>query len=259
MRAHKETGSGQPAQPRLTSSGENQLSTEAVHVWHVNIKSLAGRVQQWTNLLSHAERSRSEAFVHQSDRERFIIAHGVLRILIGRYLDVAPAELKFSEVARKKPCLENVNADSGLQFNLSHSHGYVLLAFTYHRQIGIDIEYMRPLPALEQIAAKTFSLQESKEIKKLKPEERIAAFYRCWTRKEAFVKALGEGLYYPLDRFSVSIFPEASNCLLQIDERPTETSHWTILNLKTDPGYAAALAVNGHNWEPVFLDYSVED
>lgn len=251
--------SGQPAQPRLTSSGESQLSKKDVHVWHVNVKSLAGRVHQWSNLLSQTERSRSEAFAHQSDQERFVIAHGVLRILIGRYLNVAPANLKFAEVARKKPCLEAIYADSGLQFNLSHSHGYVLLAFTYNRQVGIDIEYMRSLPDLEKIANKTFSLQENKEIKKLKPEERIAAFYRCWTRKEAFVKALGEGLYYPLDRFSVSIFPEESNCLLQIDERPAETSHWTILNLETDPEYAAALAVNGHNWEPVFLDYSAED
>jgi 4'-phosphopantetheinyl transferase len=253
------TGSGQPAQPRLASSGESQLSTEDVHVWYVDIEALAGRVHQWANLLSSMERSRADAFIHSSDRERFIIAHGVLRTLIGRYLGTPPASLQFSEIGRKKPCLAGIYGDSGLQFNLSHSHGYALLAFTYQRQIGIDIEYARPMPDLEQIAARTFSSQENTQLKKLSPEERRAAFYRCWTRKEAFVKALGDGLYYPLDRFSVSISSESLNCLLQIEEHPTETLRWTILGLDAAPGYEAALAVDGHDWRPVFWQYSLAD
>lgn len=253
------SGSGQPAQPRLISSGESQLSIEDVHVWHVNVKPLAGRVHQWVSLLSHAERSRAEAFIQQSDRERFIISHGILRTLLGRYLNIAPADLQFSVIARKKPCLESIYADSGLQFNLSHSHEQVLLAFTYHRQVGVDIEYIRSLPDLEQIAARTFSPQENQELKKLKPEERIAAFYRCWTRKEAFVKALGEGLYYPLDRFSVSISSAAQNCLLEIEGHSTEASRWTILGLDAASGYAAALAVNNRNWRLVFWEYRPED
>jgi 4'-phosphopantetheinyl transferase len=249
-------GSGQPAQTWLPSTGESRLPKEEVHVWQVDVKSLAGRVHQLTDLLSDQERSRASAFVHALDRERFLVSHAILRILIGGYLNMAPAKLKFAEIARRKPCLEGASADSNLQFNLSHSHGYVLLAFTHQRQVGVDIEHMRPLPDLEQVAARTFSAQENLHLAKLTQHEKLAAFYRCWTRKEAFVKALGSGLYYPLESFSVSIAPECSNCLLDVEDNPAEIVRWKILGLEIIPGYAAALAVDGNDWKPVFWQYS---
>ncbi len=248
-------GSGQPAQSWLPSSGENQLSSEDVHVWCVAVEPLIGRVHQLIKLLSQAERQRASAFVHRVDRERFVVAHGALRKLAGCYLGVAPEAVQFSETAYEKPCLEGALAESGLQFNLSHSQGYVLIAFARQRQVGVDLEWVRPLPDLEQIAIRTFSPAEGAAWMDLPSAERLAGFYRCWTRKEAFIKALGSGLSYPLKRFSVSLSSEAANCLLQVDEPPAEALRWVVLGLETVAGYAAALAVEGNDWRPVFWQY----
>ena len=231
------------------SPDEMQLSSEAVHVWCVAVEPLAGQVPELAKLLSNDERSRANAFVNARDRERFIISHGILRLLIGCYLEVAPDKVQFSQGSHKKPCLGGHYASSGLQFNLSHSQSYALFAFSRHRQVGVDIEYIRPLPDMEQIAANTFSPQENLELDKLPPEQRLSAFYDYWTRKEAFVKALGKGLYYPLNRFSVSISPEKQNCYLMLDDNPADASRWAIMGLKVSGNYAAALAVEGHDWQ----------
>jgi 4'-phosphopantetheinyl transferase len=240
---------GRPGQYWLPEPGETQLSGEDVHVWRIAVEPLIGQVPHLTELLSNNERSRANAFVHAKDRERFIISHGILRILIGCYLEVAPDELQFSQGPYKKPCLDSAYTDSNIQFNLSHSQGYALLALTRQRQIGVDIEYMQPLTNMEQIAANTFSPQENWELENLPPQERLAAFYNCWTRKEAFVKALGKGLYYPLNRFSISLSTEKQSCLLNIDDDPAEAARWAIVELKIAEGYAAGLAVEGHNWQ----------
>jgi 4'-phosphopantetheinyl transferase len=239
---------GQPEPCWSPAPGEMQLSGEAVHVWRLTIESLAGQVPQLAKLLSNNERSRANAFVHAKDRERFIISHGILRVLLGGYLEVAPGELQFSQGPYKKPCLDGHYAKNSLQFNLSHSQEYTLLAFTRQRQIGVDIEYMHPMPDMEQIAANTFSPHENRDLKNLSPQEKLAAFYTCWTRKEAFVKALGKGLFYPLNRFSVSIASEKRSCLLNIDNDPAEAARWTIVGLNIAEEYAAALAVEGHDW-----------
>jgi 4'-phosphopantetheinyl transferase len=110
--------------------------------------------------------------------------------------------LQFSQGLYKKPCLGGSYTNNDIQFNLSHSQEYALLGFTRQRQIGVDIEFIRPMPNIEQIAANTFSPQENRELENLLPEERLAAFYNYWTRKEAFIKALGKGLYYPLLMFT---------------------------------------------------------
>jgi 4'-phosphopantetheinyl transferase len=240
---------GRPGQYWLPEPGETQLSSKDVHVWCIAVEPLVRQVPQLTEHLSNNERSRANAFVHARDRKRFLVSHGILRVLLGSYLGVAPGELQFSQGPYKKPCLDGYYATSGLQFNLSHSQEYALLAFTRQRQVGVDIEYIHPLPDMKQITANTFSPLENRELEKLSPEQRLSAFYNFWTRKEAFVKALGKGLFYPLNQFSVSISSEEQNCHLNIDNDPAEAARWAIMGLNIAKEYAAALAVEGHDWQ----------
>lgn len=223
------------------------LSSHDVHVWRANIDQPEARVQQLAQTLSADERSRAERFYFKHDHQRFIVGRGLLRKILGCYLGVAGHQLQFCYGTRGKPKLAAISGVSQLNFNLSHSQGLALYAVTRDREIGIDIEYVRQIDAVEQIVKRFFSVQENAVFCKLPLEQKQAAFFNCWTRKEAVVKAIGDGLALPLNQFDVSFLPGEEAKLLSL-KGDRAVNRWCLQELKPDPNYVAAIAVEGHGW-----------
>ncbi len=198
--------------------------------------------------LSPDEHTRADRFYFQKDRERFTIARGLLRIILGRYLNMEPCCLQFRYNPYGKPALANESGGNGLRFNLSHSDGLALYAITRGREIGVDIERIRPDLAEGQMAERFFSSREVKALRALPPSSQPVGFFNCWTRKEAYIKASGKGLTLPLDQFDVSLVPGEPAALLCVSGDPEESSRWCLQDSSPGPGYVAALAVEGHNW-----------
>lgn len=227
---------------------EIALPEDEVHVWCAFLDQPRSHVQALVHILSIEEQSRAERFHFERDRRRYIASQGHLRMLLGQYLRIAPEHIKFHRGTRGKPALkETGSTEANLKFNLAHSHELALYGITRNREIGIDIEHIRPIPDAAQIVERFFSAQEQRTFFSLPPEQHLEAFFNCWTRKEAFIKAKGEGLYHPLDQFSVSLAPGEPARLLQIENDPQETARWSLQALNPAPGYVATLAVEGHS------------
>jgi 4'-phosphopantetheinyl transferase len=208
-----------------------------VQVWRI---SLATSPAGSRALLSADERERASRFQFARDRERFVTAHAALRRVLAEPAGCAPERLVFGYTAHDKPFLIGPGAD--LSFNLSHSHELALVAVTRGRAIGVDVEHHRAGVELESVARTSFSAAERRALLALPPHEREAAFFRGWTRKEAYLKARGEGLSMPLDRFSVSL--DANEDVRFEPDEPDERGRWEIRSLAIDPGYSAALSVS---------------
>lgn len=217
-----------------------RLAPEAVHVWMASLDALPA--EEMLVRLSADERARAERFCFEADRRRFVAGRGLLRGLLGLYLDVDPRGLRFAYGRRGKPSLATADR---LRFNVAHSGGLALLAFARDRELGVDIERERPLPEANAIAERYFSAREGAELRRLPETERAGGFFRCWTRKEAFIKATGEGLSQPLDAFDVSFASGEPARLLRVEGRPEEGGRWWLQDLAPAPGFAGALAVEG--------------
>ncbi len=221
-----------------------------VHVWRVALELPRARVEQLAQALSEEERARARRFVFEDARRRFTAARGALRAILGRYLGVAPGDLAFACNAHGKPALAGGAGEGGLRFNISHADGLALVAVALGREVGIDIERVREDFATEEIATRFFSPAEFAALQALPAGARCAAFFNCWTRKEAYVKARGAGLSLPLDRFDVSLAPGEPAALLVTADEPAEASRWSLRELAPGAGYAACLAAAGHGWQP---------
>lgn len=193
-------------------------------------------------LLSDAERQRANRFAFNRDRRRFIVARARLRQLIGARLDQHPGSIGLVCGPHGKPALAAGCADSNLRFNVSHSGNIAVYAFAQRREIGIDVELIRVLHDADEIASRFFSRRENEAYRALNRSDRPLGFFNCWTRKEAFVKALGEGLYHPLDRFDVSLAPGEPVRILSIDSSPPKARGWQLESFCPAPGYVAAVA-----------------
>lgn len=171
-------------------------------------------------------------------------------MILAAYLAADAGELSFSYSKKEKPSLEAAHAGSGVTFNISHSGGIALLAFARRREIGVDVEQIRSDFDLEAIARRFFSAHEQQELFALRPEERANGFFRCWTRKEAYIKATGDGLSLPLTQFDVSIdaSKEKENALLATRPDRTEAERWQLREVPAGPGFVAALCVRGRDW-----------
>ena len=194
-------------------------------------------------LLSNVERERARRFAFERDRHRFVIARGRLRQLLGGRLNVAPDSVQLVYGPRGKPALARAFAGSGLRFNVSRSGEVAVYAFAYDREIGVDVEEVRVLPDADAIAAQMFSPRESAAYFALSPRHRPLGFFHCWTRKEAFVKALGDGLYYPLDRFDVSLAPGEPARILRVESTAGDDCPWTLHTFSPGAGLAGAVVV----------------
>lgn len=217
---------------------------DEVHVWRVFLNNAPEWVQSLSKALSEEERQRANRLTLQRERQDFIVTRALLRILVGRYLKQSPDTISFSYGANGKPYLA-VRNGYALRFNLSHSEGIALYAVSLGREVGIDIEIIRDVRVPEVIAELFFSPRERAALKSLPEEIRSKAFFTCWTRKEAYLKARGDGLAVVRDSFSVSLEPGASAALLEVSTEPDEVSRWSLVELNPDSRYVSALAVEG--------------
>lgn len=224
------------------------LPDDEVHVWRASLARTPFELQSLSSLLAPDEISRAQRFHFERDRASFIVARAVLRTILAAYLKLNPAQLQFNYSAHGKPALSDVEGSDGIRFNLSHSHELALYAITRNREIGVDIEQIRADFAGEEIAEGFFSKTEIAMLRALPSNERTESFFNCWTRKEAYIKARGEGLSFPLARFDVSLIPGEPRASLNVPGTPFEAARWSLQALMPEDGYAAAIAVEGHDW-----------
>jgi 4'-phosphopantetheinyl transferase len=206
-------------------------------------------VRRLLKTLAPDERSRAERFYFQVDRDHFIVARGILRAILSRYLETEPEQLRFYYASHGKPELAKEFDRHGVRFNISHSQGLALFAITRDREVGVDLEAIRPGIAGEKIAERFFSPREVRVLRAPPGDLQDEAFFNCWTRKEAYIKAKGEGLSMPLDTFDVSLVPGEPAALLNTKADPQEASRWSLRELFPAPGFAAAVAVEGKDWQ----------
>jgi 4'-phosphopantetheinyl transferase len=222
-----------------------QIVPEEVHVWQASLSDwLAEGVR---HVLSPDEITRADRFHFDRDRNHFIAARGLLRTLLSAYLGINSDELMFSYSDKGKPSLNDAQRNA-INFNLAHSHGRVIYAFAHSREVGVDLEQIKEDLQGEQIAERFFSPREIEMLKGVPAKLKKEAFFNCWTRKEAYIKARGEGLLMSLDAFDVTLRPgEPAGLLLNYTE-PAEVTRWSMRSLPVSTGYVAALVVEGHNF-----------
>jgi 4'-phosphopantetheinyl transferase len=224
------------------------LSQDEVHVWRATLDQAPSQIASFLRTLAADERARAERFYFPTDAERFIVARGVLRAILGGYLNRAPESLSFGYGSRGKPALSDDSSQDAIRFNLSHSSNMALYAVTLAREVGVDIEFIRPQLRAEQLAERFFSPREIETLRTLPADLRTYAFFLAWTRKEAYIKARGEGLALPLNQFDVSLIPGEPAALLSAERDPAEVLRWRLQELTPGPGCVGALAVEGHGW-----------
>jgi 4'-phosphopantetheinyl transferase len=193
--------------------------------------------------LARDERERAARFRFAHDRRRYVVARATLRALLGRELGLPPAAVPLTADAYGKPRLAS-ELGARLSFNLSHTVGRALYALAEGPELGVDAEAIRPLAEMEALARDVFSREELLEWSSLADEERTSGFFSGWTRKEAFVKALGRGLDYPLAAFAVTLAPASQPRLLRLRADAGASDDWRLLAFSPEPGYLAAVVAS---------------
>ncbi len=219
------------------------LETGEVHVWRVELEQPEHLLEKFRGTLEEHELQRASRFHFEKHRRHFVVGRGVLRQLLAQYLDTKPETLRFSYGAYGKPALNGEYKNSRLRFNMSHSHEVALYAFAEDRELGVDVEHIRADFASEDIARHYFSRREVEAFNAIQKQDQVEAFFRCWTRKEAYIKAIGKGLSQPLDKFDVTLAAEQPAALLWCSD--DDATRWSMTNLDVGSGYAGALAVEG--------------
>jgi 4'-phosphopantetheinyl transferase len=227
-----------PSEPPALARGE-------VHVWRAWLDLAPGEVASLSTSLAEDERERAARFRLEGHRQRFVAAHGALRSILALYLGCPATTLRFGRASRGKPLLVHPVSALDLRFNLAHSGALAVCVLAQGTEVGADVEAIRSLPDAHRMAARFFSAREQAALQELPPGERDQAFFLAWTRKEAYLKALGDGLARPLSSFSVSLRPGEPARLLDVENQPHEVERWSLVAVHPAPGYAAALAVEG--------------
>jgi len=224
------------------------LGDDDLHVWLATLDLPRSTVDRLRQLLSSDETVRADRFHFAIDRDRFIVARGYLRTILGKYISTDPSEIRLSYGEFGKPSVTNPSAvAAGLKFNLAHSGGLALYAMTLRAEIGVDLEEIRADFSTDEIAERFFSGKEIVRLRSLPPSEHPQAFFHCWTRKEAFVKAKGTGLSQALDQFDVTLGPDEPAVLLETRWDENEASRWFLKSIELGVDFAAALAFEGHD------------
>jgi 4'-phosphopantetheinyl transferase len=249
----------QPATPPTariawpTPPADLRLGEAEAHVWAFALDLPTESLSRLAPILSAAERERALRFRFELHRNRFVVGRAAMRLLLARYLQAQPTALEFSYGPQGKPALGGTFANAGWHFNLAHSENLALLAMTRTGPIGVDVEYLQPLPDADQLVARFFSARECAAYQKLPVSERTVAFFNLWTRKEAWLKATGEGIGYLLNQVEVSFLPGEPAQLLHLPKLPRSeatglqnlgTASWSLHALRPATGFAAALALS---------------
>jgi 4'-phosphopantetheinyl transferase len=220
-----------------------ELGEDEAHVWRASLDQEAKVIANLAALLSRDEYQRAMRYHRATDRDRFIVGRGVLKRIISTYLALSPGELRFTYNEYGKPAVSEDQNDRAINFNLSHSGELALYAITKRRGVGIDIEYIREDFATLEIAEHFFSKDEVRSLKAAPIDQRTKAFFNCWSRKESYIKAIGMGVSFPLDGFTVSLAPNEAPALLNVGSDESEPSRWRMHELKAGEGYAASIIV----------------
>lgn len=216
-------------------------TASTVALWRWSLLADPGEQADLWNVLSADERARAKRFHFPRDRRRYVVARGVLRTHLAAYLGCRASAVTFSYGAHGKPALDPPDLNARLSFNLSHSDEWAVLAVSGGAPVGVDIERLRPVA--DGFAAHAFAAEELAALHALPAECCQAGVFACWTRREAYVKATGTGLFQPKDSFAVTVDPSRPARLLRADAEPAGIDHWTLNDLQVQPGYAAALAI----------------
>lgn len=246
-----------PIQWQNPPASQPTLPENDVHIWRADLSDPPENLDIYFRYLSAEEHARAARFYFEHLRQRFILSHSLLRILLGGYLGFEPSAISFESAERGKPHLSGELTSCGLEFNLAHSGDMALFGFRRGASLGVDIEHLRPMPDLERVAARYFSLHEQEQLSQLPAHKKVDGFFKCWTCKEAFIKNIGDGLYYPLDQFEVDVDPDQPACLLRVASDPHETSHWLMEYFLAGESYPSALAIRGEVGRVKFLNYQL--
>ena len=213
------------------------LSEGDIQVWSVNLNLERDRINSFSQILTTQERHRAAKFLNPTHGDRWTVARGYLRQILSQYLNLSPAQIVFTAGPHGKPGVE----DNQLEFNLSHSRDRAVYAISSKCPVGIDLEYIHPLPAAD-LVDRFFSTTERSIFHSLPVSQQQAAFFHAWTQKEAYLKACGTGLSTPLDQIEVSIDPSTPAAIISAPTREI----WHIQKLEIAPEYASAIAIGGN-------------
>ena len=226
-----------------TDDLSNSLAINHVHVWCARLAEFAQYKENLTSVLSAEEKHRSSRFFQPTDRERFVLRRGLLRIILSGYTGFLPSTIQFGHEYNGKPVLPSSSAGRALHFNLSHSNGVAVYAVSAWGEVGIDVEQIRNLPDWQDFVQEHFSNREQAVLRRIPENRRLEAFYRGWTRKEAYLKATGQGLGDGLRQIEVSLKPNKPPEIRRIMGSTASVPEWTLIDLPTFPGFIGALAV----------------
>lgn len=221
-----------------------RLAADAAHVWCIPLDGPESfLVELWT-LLSEDERQRAARFVFEKHRRRFVACRGQVRKILSSYLGAPAEQIRFRYESMGKPALDSPWSDSGVRFNISHSHELALCALTQGRELGVDVEHIREPSDFDGLAERFFAKTEVSVLRSLPQVERLAAFFSCWTRKEALLKATGTGLSFPLDRVVVTLAPDEPARVVAYGDDPSSAGNWWLGALTPAKGYVGAIALS---------------
>src|SRR5271156_5628092 len=234
------------------------LASREIHVWRASLSTDEPTLRRLEATLADQEKARAARFIFERDRDRYIAARGIVRDLLGQYLRCAPQSIEFVYGPHGKPALAGAALRPAICFNLSHSHGLAVLAIGREREVGIDVELIRPEFAGEEVAKRYFSAKEIAELRGLPAQLRVEGFSLCWTRKEAYIKAKGDGLQIPLDSFDVSLSPGRPATLSSVDA-PRWSIESFVPSLVSEPSYAAAVVAERKDWAARYFEWEHSD
>jgi 4'-phosphopantetheinyl transferase len=246
----------------MTSTAHNEsefdLREGHIHIWSAELDLPASTERQWP-MLSEGERQKAEKFLFARDRDRYAYGRSILRVLLSRCLNVTPPAVTFRYGSKSKPELAPP-FDGELHFNVSHSRGQLLIAVAKGVAVGVDLEMIRPEMDVDAIATRFFAMDEIEQLEVLNNPAKRNGFFNGWTRKEAYLKARGEGIGYGLDQFAVSLVPGKPARLLHDRRDPDAIHRWAIRTLAAAPGYVAAVSAEAKSfsvrefpWDPRHL------
>jgi 4'-phosphopantetheinyl transferase len=221
------------------------LGQDEVHVWLAFLDCMIPHLASLLQILAADEVAKAGRFHFQKDKHEYILSRGLLRNILSCYTGIPPGQLRFRYNSCGKPALTSECGGEHLEFNLSHAHGACLYAVTTGKKVGVDLEYMREDVDYPQLAERFFSPREASILALLPSDLRQKAFFTCWTRKEAYIKATGRGLSLDLQSFDVVAAHDQPAKPLQIESDSREACCWSLVDLDTAPGYVAALAIEG--------------
>jgi 4'-phosphopantetheinyl transferase len=219
-----------------------------VEFYQIDLNPPAEAIQAYRQILSPSEQARADRYVTSNLTRRSIVCRGALRRILGAVLGVPPAEVKFRLGPHGKPSLDTDDPSLLREFNVSHTGDLAVIAIASQRTVGVDVERLDRHVRHDELAARFFSPAECRDYFALQESQRLTAFYRIWTCKEAYLKATGAGLSFPLNRFRVSVAPDEPPGLLDVEQAPSEIGRWSFVLPPVGADYAAALAVEGHGW-----------